>query len=190
MASISGISASGTHRPHGPSGQDPMAGVAKALNMSSDDLKSQLKSGKSMTDIADAQGVSHDDLIAAIKSGMPSDASSGTGSSEFAEKIASTKGLPGGGPDGAGRAAGRRGHGHGGPGGPGGAGGPGGPPPGGSVSGLTDDEKSSKLSDLLGTDVSTVSSAQDLVDLLKSKGVDLGALRSVLDNGDLVDYSA
>ncbi|MDQ1656002.1 MAG: hypothetical protein QOD41_1085 [Cryptosporangiaceae bacterium] len=187
MTSISGISASGSHRPHAPSGQDPMANVAKALNLSSDDLKSQLKSGKSMTDIADAQGVSHDDLIAAIKSGMPSNGSSGTDSSEFAEKLASTKGLPFGGPDGAGRASGHHGHG---PRGAGGPGGPGGPPSGGSVSGLTDEDKSSKLSDLLGTDVSTVSSAQDLVDLLKSKGVDLGALRSVLDNGDLVDYSA
>jgi hypothetical protein len=32
--------------------------------------------------------------------------------------------------------------------------------------------------------------ATDLVNLLKDKGVDLGALRTVLNNGDLVDVAA
>lgn len=66
-------------------------------SLSADDLKSQLKDGKSLEDVATAQGVSHDDLITAIKAGMPSDAVSGTGgvdATEMAEKIASTKGMP------------------------------------------------------------------------------------------------
>jgi hypothetical protein len=40
--------------------------AAKALGMSTDDLESQLKSGKSLSDVASAQGVSQDDLVAAI----------------------------------------------------------------------------------------------------------------------------
>jgi hypothetical protein len=53
-----------------------MATVAEKLGLSSDDLKAQLKDGKSLDDIATAQGISHEDLITAIKAGMPSDGAS------------------------------------------------------------------------------------------------------------------
>jgi biotin operon repressor len=154
--------------------QDPLEKLAATLGLSKDDLKTQLKSGKSLDDVATAQGVSHDDLIAAIKAGMPSkgtSSTSGADSAEMAEKIASTKGLPT--PP------------------PGGPGGPGGPK--GMNSGMQDSSKLAGISKLLDTDSSTVSSATsatDLVKMLKDKGVDLSSLKNVLDSGDLVDVSA
>jgi hypothetical protein len=118
MTSISAVSSttSATAAYRTTKRQDPMAKVADALGLSIDDLKTQLKSGKSLNDVATAQGVSHDDLIAAIKAGMPSNQSSSTSSTdstEAAEKIAGTKGMPPPPPGG----------GHGGPHGPGGPGG-------------------------------------------------------------------
>jgi hypothetical protein len=173
MTSISAISSTtstssttaATHKRH-----DAMAKVADALGLSKDELKTELKSGKSLDDIATAQGVSHDDLIKAIKAGLPSNATSSTSgadSTEMAEKIAATKGMPK-------------------------------PPPGGGPkginSGVQDSGKLSQISKLLDTDSDTVSSsatsATDLVKMLQSKGVDLSALKNVLDNGDLVDVSA
>jgi hypothetical protein len=173
MTSISAVdstsSSSATYRTHSHRGKDPMAAVATKLGLSSDDLKSQLKSGKSLDDIATAQGVSHDDLISAIKSGMPADKASGTDADEMAEKIASTKGMPP-------------------------------PPPGGmhgpkgSNSGIQDSSKLSGVSKLLDMDSDDVSSqatsATDLVKMLQSKGVDLNQLKSVLNNGDLLDVNA
>ena len=50
--------------------QDPMANVAKLLNMSSDDLRSALKNGSSLSDIAAKQGVSRDDLLKTIQSDL------------------------------------------------------------------------------------------------------------------------
>jgi DNA-binding phage protein len=73
-------------------GQDPMAKVADALGLSSDDLKTALKSGKSLNEVAEEQGVSHDDLITAIKQGRPDAATEMT--DEMAEKIAGTVGKP------------------------------------------------------------------------------------------------
>ena len=66
---------------------DPMAKVADKLGMSTDDLKKELRGGKSLNDVATEQGVSHDDLIAAIKQG-------GTMSDTDAEKIAASTGTP------------------------------------------------------------------------------------------------
>ncbi|MGI5242393.1 hypothetical protein [Dactylosporangium sp. CA-139066] len=86
ISGISGISSSygiqmaGARTAHRPmDGQDPMTSVAKALSMSTDELKSRLRDGKSLTDVANAQGVSHDDLIAAIEAGKPGDAPAGKG---------------------------------------------------------------------------------------------------------------
>ncbi|MFI5936416.1 hypothetical protein [Actinoplanes sp. NPDC051494] len=106
MTSINGLSSvSGTYRmPSSTMRQDPMAAVADKLGLSSKDLRSQLRDGKSLDDVATAQGVSHDDLISAIKAGMPADATGGVDATEMAEKIAGTKGMPppppGGGPRG------------------------------------------------------------------------------------------
>jgi hypothetical protein len=44
-----------------------MDNTAQALGLSADDLKTQLKSGKTLDDIAKAQGVSGDDLTTALK---------------------------------------------------------------------------------------------------------------------------
>lgn len=49
------------------------------------------------------------------------------------------------------------------------------------------------MSSLLDTDaaeVSKVNSASELVKMFQDKGVDLGTLRSVLNNGDLLDVTA
>jgi hypothetical protein len=103
---------------------DPMANVAKLLNMSSDDLRSALKNGSSLSDIAAKQGVSRDDLLKTIQSdlknrpqrgpggpggsgdGSGTDSGSGTDTgtgtsavsdtdfAAMAAKIADTKGLP------------------------------------------------------------------------------------------------
>ncbi|MER7274181.1 hypothetical protein ABT369_06995 [Dactylosporangium sp. NPDC000244] len=188
MTSISAISSisssqsvqfSGVQRPERSprqGGQDPLQSVAKALSLSADELKSQLRDGKSLSDVAEAQGVSHDDLIAAIKAGKPSDAPAnpgGVSDDEMAEKIADRQGMPG--------------RGQGGPGGPGGpGGGPGGP------AGLRDDSKVKQLSTLLDSDTGDLSqlSAAELVKKFQSQGVGLDKLTSVFNNGDLLNTYA
>jgi hypothetical protein len=174
MTTISAVSTTATTsaatQTRGHRGKDPMAAVAEKLGLSKDDLKTQLKSGKSLDDIATAQGVSHDDLISAIKSGMPADKASGADADAMAEKIATTKGLPKPPP----------------------GGGPGGPK--GNNSGIQDSSKLSSVSKLLDMDSDDVSSqatsASSLVKLLQSKGVDLSSLKSALNSGDLVDTTA
>lgn len=47
-----------------------MDNTATALGLSTDDLQSQLKSGKTLNDVAKAQGVSSDDLLKALKSDL------------------------------------------------------------------------------------------------------------------------
>ncbi|WP_305782416.1 hypothetical protein [Symbioplanes lichenis] len=74
------------------------------------------------------------------------------------------------------------------------------PPPGGpdgsrgEVAGLRDSSKLNQLSGLLDMsedDVTTsATSATKLVELLQTKGVDLGQLRTVLTSGDLLDVRA
>jgi hypothetical protein len=60
-------SASGQHRGQKPPAMDK---TAEALGLSTDDLKGQLKSGKTLNDIAKTQGVSSDDLLKALKSDL------------------------------------------------------------------------------------------------------------------------
>ena len=168
MTTISAISSTtGSYRMPPPSGdRDPMSAVAAKLGLSSDDLKSELSSGKSLAEVATAQGVSHDDLITAIKAGMPAEATDAT---EMAEKIAGTKGMP---PPPGGAACGPR----------------------GNNTGVSDSSKLDQLSQLLEMDSDEVAdqatSASDLVKLLQSKGVDLDRLRDVLTSGDLIDTAA
>jgi hypothetical protein len=95
-------------------GKEPsLDNTAKLLGVSSDDLKSQLKSGKTLNDIASAQGVSSDDLLSALKTDLkankPADAPelSDDQLTQMATGIAAGKGP--------GRAGGHHGHGHGGP---------------------------------------------------------------------------
>ena|SRR5690242_15562855 len=61
-----------THHRHGrgPGMKQGMDAAAKALGMSSDDLKSELKSGKSLEDIAKQKGVSTDTLKSAISNAL------------------------------------------------------------------------------------------------------------------------
>ena len=155
------VQATKHHRP------DPMAKVADKLGMSTDDLKKELRGGKSLNDVATEKGVSHDDLIAAIKQGMSS-------SDADAEKIASATGTPPprahhGGHHGARASKGEN-------------------------SGLRDDDKLDQVSQLLKMSTGEVSgqaaSASGLVNLFQNKGVDLGSLKNVLDNGDLLDVAA
>ena len=63
----------------------------------------------------------------------------------------------------------------------------------GRTVGLTDGEKTSRLSDLLQVDeadlTDKVANGKELLELLRDRGVDLGQLRSVLNSGDLVDVA-
>jgi uncharacterized protein YidB (DUF937 family) len=172
MTSINALSSTtGSYLPVRASkkeGQDPMAKVADALGLSSDDLKTALKSGKSLNEVAEEQGVSHDDLITAIKQGRPDAATEMT--DEMAEKIAGTVGKPTPPPGEA----------------PGGL--------KGENSCLRDSSKLNQLSELLNVDSSAVTdqatSASSLVSMLQSNGVDLTQLRNVLNSGDLLDVAA
>jgi hypothetical protein len=156
---------------------DPMKSVAETLGMTTDELKDQLRSGKSLVEVATGRNLDHDRLIAAIKEGLPkNDVADAT---RVAEEVATAKGLPAGPPQGSGRPSG-----------------PGGPPPGGTrgqVAGLGDAAKADRLGDLLEVDAgeltSKVANAKELIELMRDKGVDLGRLRSILSSGDLVDVS-
>lgn len=93
--------------------QKGMEGTAKLLGMTTDDLQTQLRSGKTLNDLANAKGVSHDDLVASIEQGMKAaapqgvQAPAGFDASRIAEDIAAGKrpedpraaGGPGGGAD-------------------------------------------------------------------------------------------
>jgi hypothetical protein len=50
---------------------DPMAGVARAMGLSRQQLADRLSSGKNLTEIAQAQGVHNNQLLAAIQTGAP-----------------------------------------------------------------------------------------------------------------------
>jgi hypothetical protein len=158
-----------TMRPPPPprDGKDPMDSVAKALGLSGDDLKSRLDSGRSMSELAKASGLSRDDLLAAIKAGMPSPGANGLSDSDkdtVAGKIADQRGRPDG------------------------------PPPqDGNLNGLNDSTKRDQINELLGGDaggLDSVNSAKQFVELLQKKGVDLGALKNVLNSGDLLNVTA
>ncbi len=173
MTSISGISGiSGSFstqqaalRPPPPrDAKDPVTAVSRTLGLSGDELKSKLESGQSLSEVAEQRGVPHEDLIAAIKAGKPKDAPAGTEDEDaIAERVAAQKAQPG-------------------------------PPPGaprGGAAGLSDESKLQQLSSLLETDSESLrgSSAGDVVKRLQDKGIDLSELRSVLNNGDLIDFS-
>lgn len=70
------------------------------------------------------------------------------------------------------------------------------PPPyaAGFASAMADSTKVDRLGDLLGMDSGAVTeqatTASDLVRLLQNRGIDLGQLRGVLSNGDLLDVRA
>jgi phage-related minor tail protein len=78
--------------------QQAMKAVANKLGMSTSDLRTQLKSGKSLADIASANGMSATDLAATIKaaiSGSGTSSSSGNSLDALVSKIANHKGgLP------------------------------------------------------------------------------------------------
>ena len=132
---IGGIGSSqATARVHGPGGGHAMrakveSAVADTLGLSVDDLRTQLRSGKSMTQVAAAQGVSKDDLVSAIatalRSSSTSASSASSGGSQAADVTARATRIA----DrvGSGRPPGR-------PGGPP----PGGPTPNSTVSSSTD----------------------------------------------------
>lgn len=64
---------------HGHGGvEKTLSAVADKLEMSTDDLKKDLASGKSLTDIASSAGVSKDDLISTIASTLASTTPDGT----------------------------------------------------------------------------------------------------------------
>jgi hypothetical protein len=159
---------------------DPMKLVATTLGITTDELKSQLREGKSLVEIASGRNVDRDRLVAAVKEGLPTDVAADA--TRMAEEIVSTKGLPVGPSrgEGTGRSAG--------PGAPVSTGGP-----RGQVAGLDDAAKAGRLSSLLEVDAdeltATVANAKELIDLMRDKGVDLGQLGSILTSGDLVDVS-
>ena len=104
MSSISALSSTWataqTQRPSGPPpGGGPAktnAAVADLLGTDADTLKTQLDSGKTMTELAEAAGVSTDDLLATIQATLPADAPSGMATDIASGKIGS--GGPAGGP--------------------------------------------------------------------------------------------
>lgn len=73
------------HRGHRISDKT-MDAVATKLGMSTDDLKSALASGSSMTDLAQKAGVSKDDLVSTIASTLPSQG--GADATQVATRIA------------------------------------------------------------------------------------------------------
>lgn len=51
---------------HGPRGHKLLAGAAEALGLTGEELRTELREGKSLATIAEEQGVSVDDLVAAM----------------------------------------------------------------------------------------------------------------------------
>ena len=193
------------HRPQPPKdGRDPMAPVAKALGMSADDVRSQLRGGQSLNDLAESNGLSHDDLIAAIKAGLPRDATgtraaSATASAAAASATSATaattaaswipatigSGAIGSGASDPATVADTKGLP---PAPPSGLG-----PAGASSSVVGNEAKLSQLSDLYNVDstsLSSASSAKEVVDLLQQNGGDLSQLKNVLNSGDLFNTTA
>jgi len=168
ITSFSAASAAAAYRvaPAPPVRRDPMAAVADTLGLSSNALRTELSTGKSLQDVATAQGVSRTTLVDAIKAGLP------PGASEEAERIASGTGTP---PPQVGRGTGT--------------------PPAqvtrGSNAGLADPDKLNAVSDLLDMPADQVAeraaTPADLVTMLQNRGVDLGQLRAVMSSGDLLD---
>jgi lambda repressor-like predicted transcriptional regulator len=174
--------AAASRRPE-KSGGGPIAVAAKALGLSTDDVISQLKDGKSLGDIADAQGVSRDDLATALKNGMPDGAAASPNADEVVNNIINRVGMP------------QRHH---------------GTPPADDTStssgdstasgvlgsSLTSSQESTlnALSSLLGTDSSSLmdslKAGTSLSDLVSAAGVDQSSLASILQDGLMFDGTA
>ncbi|WP_169735385.1 hypothetical protein [Actinokineospora inagensis] len=154
----------GTHR-HGEM-RKAFDAAAKTLGMSTDDLRSALQSGQSMTSLAQSKGISTDALTSAISDALTSADSSLTAdkAKEIAQRVVA-------------------GPGQGGPGGPGGAGGPGGPPPGGKPDSRIESALSSVAGALGMSDddlKDALSSGQSLTDVAAANGMDADTLKTTL----------
>ena len=198
LQQVSSNSTTATRRHH-----SPIDAVASTLKMSTDDIKTQLQSGKSLSDIAAAQGVSHDDLISALKAGMPDELKNSDDATAMAEKIASTAGLAAPqdvqGTDATSATTGTTGtsatsgHHHHHRGAASQVSGLDGSSTGVMSGSLTASQQKTldSLSSLLGTDSSSLltslQSGTSLASLVSSKGVDSSKLASVLQDGLLVD---
>jgi hypothetical protein len=179
----SGTQAAGLRPQRSPKdGQDPMRPVAKALGLSTSDVRAQLRTGKSLNDLADAAGLPRGDLIAAIRAGTAATgvtgASAAAGVSDataVAERTAAAKGRPR--PDGFGRS---------------------GEGAGSSSSGdgnrvIGDQGKLGALSRHFNVEdgsLNSAASAKELVDRLQQNGADLSQLKNVLKSGDLLNTTA
>src|SRR5664279_1638118 len=173
LQQVSSNSTTATRRHH-----SPIDAVASTLKMSTDDIKTQLQSGKSLSDIAAAQGVSHDDLISALKAGMPDELKN----SDAATATSDTTGTTA-----------TSGHHHHHRGAASQVSGLDGSSTGVMSGSLTASQQKTldSLSSLLGTDSSSLltslQSGTSLASLVSSKGVDSSKLASVLQDGLLVD---
>ena len=188
FASVTLQTTSSAQRTSGPSaGQAPPPGpppggaqdtpphvssAAEALGMSEDDVMEALASGSSLADLADEQGLSQDDLVAAIVADMPEDLRSMDNVDDMVGHLVDQSGL--------GRPTGS-------------------PPPGstGVFGGtMTSDQQNTlgAISDLLGTDSSTLLGAlqngSSLLDLLADAGVDAEALAGAVESSLLLDTTA
>jgi hypothetical protein len=155
LSAQTGVSA---RRPPAPP-TDDMTSTAQLLGVSTDDLKTQLGSGKTLDSIASDKGVSTDDLLSAVKQDLK--ASKPDGAPDLSDDqltVMATNVAAGKGPGGPG------GGGHGGHHGP--------PPSGGAVPGTSASDTTQSLStlaDALGT------TSENLLTKLQS-GTDLSSL--------------
>jgi hypothetical protein len=90
-----------TARAHRPDMKKDMQSVADLFGISTDDLMSQLKGGKSLAEIAQSKGVSRTDLVAtleqSIKANAPTDVQTDFSSriDDMVNRIVDRKGMPG-----------------------------------------------------------------------------------------------
>ncbi|NTW39097.1 MAG: hypothetical protein HGA44_04290 [Cellulomonadaceae bacterium] len=167
-------SAQAVTRPHDGAGKVPghIEAAAQVLGLSTDDVMEALEGGSSLADLAEEQGVSRDELVQAIVEAAPQDMRSIGNLDEMVGHLVDQAGT----------------------------GRPSGPPPADSTgvfgSGLTASQEDtvSALSDLLGTDSSTLldvlRNGTSLADLLSDAGVSTDDLADVIEQGLLIDTSA
>jgi uncharacterized protein YidB (DUF937 family) len=77
--------------PPPPAGmRQAMQSAAKTLGLSDDDLRTQLRSGKTLADVASDQGISQDDLVASIADSLKTSGAqlpSGVDATQFAQDM-------------------------------------------------------------------------------------------------------
>jgi hypothetical protein len=127
-----------------------------------------------MRTVADTFGLSSDERKAGLRAGRSLvDVATGRDADALVAPVNS--GVPTGNPSDATRIAQERGG------------------PRGHVAGLEDAAKAGRLGNLLDVDADelagTVGNAKELIDLMRTKGVDLGQLRAILTSGDLLDVA-